>query len=68
MEFAADKMALNYLCAFLYNLSTKVSSSINKYFINNNENTVQRVKLIYATKLIMKKGFDLLGIQTVEKI
>lgn len=62
IEFAADKMALNYICFYLYSLSTKISSAMNKYYINNNENTKERVKLIFATKLVMKKCFDLLGI------
>ncbi len=68
LEFAADKMALNYLCNYIYNLSTKVSSAISNYFINNNENTAKRVKLIYCAREVMKKCFDLLGIETVEKI
>lgn len=39
LELAAEKMSLNTLCSFLYNLATKISSAINKYFIIGNENT-----------------------------
>lgn len=68
LDFASEKMSLNTLCNYLYNLATKISSAINKYFIIGNENTAQRIKLIYAAKLTMEKCFYLLGIQTVEKL
>lgn len=31
IEFVADKMTINGLCFFLYNLSNKLSSNYNKY-------------------------------------
>lgn len=68
IEFVADKMTINGLCFYLYNLANKLSSNYNKYQINNNEHTPVRVKLIYATKILMEKCFYLLGIQTVDKI
>lgn len=68
LELAAEKMSLNTLCNYLYNLATKISSAINKYFIIGNESTPQRIKLIYAAKITMEKCFYLLGIQTVEKL
>lgn len=68
LEFAAEKMAINYLCNYLYILSTKLSSAIGNYYINNNEFTQQRVKLIYCARETMRLCFDLLGIETVEKI
>lgn len=68
IEFVADKMTINGLCFFLYNLATKLSSNYNKYQINNNENSSMRIKLIYAVKILMEKSFHLLGIETLEKI
>lgn len=68
IEFVADKMNINGLCFFLYNLATKLSSNYNKYQINNNENSSMRIKLIYAVKILMEKCFYLLGIETLEKI
>ncbi len=68
IEFVADKMTINGLCFFLYNLSNKLSSNYNRYQINNNDNSNQRIKLIYVCKLLMEKCFFLLGIETVDKI
>ena len=39
-----------------------------RYFVLNNEHTAQRLKLILATKRLMAKSFELLGIRTLEKI
>jgi arginyl-tRNA synthetase len=66
--FVADKMVMNGLCFYLYNLANKLSSNYNRYQINNNEKTAQRIKLIYATKLLMERCFYILGIETVDKI
>ncbi len=68
IEFVADKMTINGLCFYLYNLSIKLSSNYNRYQINGNEDTPTRIKLIYATKILMERCFYLLGIQTIDKI
>ena len=65
---ASDKLALNHLCNYLYNLATKVSAGYKKYKINNNENSLNRVRLMYCIKKVMEKCFYLLGIETINKI
>lgn len=66
--YVQENLALNFICNYLYHLSKKISSCYKKYQILNNENTVQRLKLIYVCKVVMEKCFYLLGIQTINKI
>ena len=69
IEFVvSDKLALNFLCNYLYGLATKVAKGYKKYKIINNEDSMNRVRLIYCIKKIMEKCFYLLGIDTINKI
>ena len=49
-------------------MATKVASGYKKYKIINNEDSLNRVKLIYCIKKVMEKCFYLLGIETIDKI
>ena len=68
IDYVQQHLALNFICNYLYNLSKKVASGYKKYQILGNENTQQRLKLIFVIKVVMEKCFYLLGIKTIDKI
>lgn len=61
----------HYLCEYLYDLCCIMSEFYDScQIINVGNNTVNmnRLSQIYAASLILKKGFDLLGFQALEKM
>ena len=68
IELVVENLTLNRLCEFLYNLARKVAEAYSAYKILNNEDSLNRLKLILITRDMMKKCFFLLGIQTIDRI
>lgn len=60
----------NRLCEYLKEISVKFTDFITKCHVLNVEDSLMnsRILICLATKLIMKKCFDLLGLETLEKI
>jgi arginyl-tRNA synthetase len=68
---AAEELSPNLVCNFLYDLAQKYNSFYNKCQILNAESEDQkqfRLWLTYSTGEIIKRGLDVLGIQTPEKM
>lgn len=68
LETVTDELALNKLCDLLYEISTKFSEFYTKCRVIGSEEQASRVQLCIATRQTMKKIFNLLGIEPIEKI
>ena len=68
LETVVEEMALNKLCELLYEISVKFSDFYTKCRVIGSETQGSRVQLCVATKEVMKKIFNLLGIKPIEKI
>lgn len=58
----------NRLCNFLYDICVKFSDFVTQCHVLNAEETNSRVILCEATRRVMAKCFELLGIGTLERI
>lgn len=68
LETVVDELALNKLCDLLYEISTKFSEFYTKCRVIGSAEQASRIQLCIATKIVMKKIFNLLGIEPIEKI
>ena len=68
LETVVEEMALNKLCDLLYEISVKFSEFYTKCRVIGSESQGSRVQLCVATKEVMKKIFNLIGIKPIEKI
>ena len=66
---ASSEFAPHYLCSYLFELAQLFNSFYNKYPILNSSPERQfRLDLVEAVAIILKKGLNLLGINTLEKM
>lgn len=66
---ASSEFAPHYLCTYLFELAQLFNSFYNKYPILNSSPERQfRLDLVEGVALILKKGLNLLGINTLEKM
>jgi arginyl-tRNA synthetase len=66
---ASSEFAPHYLCTYLFELAQLFNSFYNKYPILNNSPERQfRLDLVEGVAIILKKGLNLLGINTLEKM
>jgi arginyl-tRNA synthetase len=68
LETVVDDLSLNKLCLLLYDISTKFSEFYTQCKVVGSPEQDSRVQLCLATKVVMKKIFNLLGIEPIEKI
>jgi arginyl-tRNA synthetase len=68
LETVVEEMALNKLCDLLYEISVKFSDFYTKCRVIGSESQASRVQLCLATKEVMRKIFNLIGIKPIEKI
>ena len=68
LETVVEELALNKLCDLLYDISTKFSEFYTKCKVIGSPEQNSRVLLCLATKIVMKKIFNLIGIEPLEKI
>lgn len=68
LETVVDELALNKLCDLLYDISVKYSEFYTKCRVIGSDEQASRVQLCLATKIVMKKIFNLIGIKPIEKI
>ena len=72
-EICVDSALLyapNLLCEYLYDLAQRYNSFYNKHKVLTEDENVKefRLSLTYAAFLILKKGLELIGIDTPEKM
>lgn len=65
VEEAADKLAPNLICSFIYELAQRFNSFYAKHQILEND---FRLALTIAVGQVMKMGLELLGIKAIEKM
>ncbi len=66
---ASSEFAPHYLCSYLFELAQLFNSFYNKYPILNSSPERQfRLDLVKGVAIILKKGLNLLGINTLEKM
>lgn len=70
VEKAGNRFKPNLIASYLYNLSTLFSKFYDNCPVLNADEEVKkrRLLLITLTKFVLKKGLDLLGIKTVERM
>jgi len=66
---ASSEYSPHYLCTYLFELAQLFNSFYNKYPILNSSPERQfRLDLVEAVAIVLKKGLNLLGISTLEKM
>ena len=66
---ASSEFSPHYLCTYLFELAQLFNSFYNKYPILNSSPERQfRLDLVEAVSIVLKKGLNLLGISTLEKM
>lgn len=66
---ASSEFAPHHLCTYLFELAQLFNSFYNKYPILNSSLERQfRLDLVAGTSIVLKKGLNLLGISTLEKM
>ena len=68
LETVVEELAMNKLCDLLYDISTKFSEFYTRCKVLGSNEQASRIQLCLATKIVMKKIFNLIGIQPLEKI
>lgn len=68
IQGVADELNINRLCGYLYEMSGIISSGYKKYKILGNEHTTSRVQILFLTKILFIKCFQLLGLKPLNKI
>lgn len=68
LNIVITELAINRLCDYIYALACRIAEGYNVYKVLNNEQTRQRVAMIFICKKVMEKCFDLLAIKTINKI
>ena len=63
-----DELLPNRLCDFLKDMSTKATDFITKCHVLNSTETNSRLLLCEASRKVMQKLFDLLGIESLERL
>ena len=58
----SDTLLPNYLCEYIYQMSIKINEFWRDCKVLNNENEKSRLKICLASKITMKRCFDLLSI------
>lgn len=68
LEAAAKELMVNRLTDYLYEISNKTNDFYNNSKVIGSEEQNSRLALLSATTKVMKLCFDLLGMQTIERI
>jgi arginyl-tRNA synthetase len=68
IKVVLNELLPNRLCDYLKELSVKFSDFVTKCHVLNADETKSRLILCEATRSVMKKCFDLIGIETLDRI
>ncbi len=56
------------MCDLVYEIAVKISEFYSQSKVVGSDEEASRVLLLEATRKVMKKTFDLLGMKTIDKI
>lgn len=68
LELAVTDLQINRVCDLVYEIACKISEFYQSSKVHGSEEEVSRILLLEATKKVMAKTFDLLGMKTIDKI
>lgn len=68
LELAVSDLQINRVCDLVYEISCKISEFYNISKVLGSDEEQSRVLLLEATKKVMSRTFNLLGMQTIDKI
>ena len=61
-------LQVNRVCELIHEISTKVAEFYNQSKVIGSEEEKSRILLLEATRRVMKKTFNLLGMKTIDRI
>lgn len=65
---AVADLQINRVCDLVYEIAVKISEFYSQSKVVGSDEEASRVLLLEATRKVMKKSFDLLGMKTIDKI
>lgn len=68
LELAVSDLQINRVCDLVYEIAVKIAEFYQQSKVVGSEEEQSRVLLLEATKKVMAKTFDLLGMKTIAKI
>ncbi len=68
LELAVTDLQINRVCDLVYEIACKISEFYQTSKVHGSEEEISRILLLEATKKVMAKTFDLLGMKTIDKI
>jgi arginyl-tRNA synthetase len=68
LELAVTDLQINRICELVYGIAVKIAEFYQQSKVVGSEEEHSRVLLLEATKKVMAKTFDLLGMKTIDKI
>jgi arginyl-tRNA synthetase len=68
IEIVLFNLNIHLLCEYVYELSLMFTSFHRDCKVLGSEHEMSRLKICHVTKITMKKCFDLLGMETLEKL
>lgn len=68
LELAVSDLQINRVCDLVYEIAVKIAEFYSASKVVGSEEEHSRILLLEATKKVMAKTFDLLGMKTISKI
>jgi arginyl-tRNA synthetase len=65
---AVSDLQINRVCDLVYEIAVKISEFYGESKVVGSDEEASRILLLEATRKVMKKTFDLLGMKTIDKI
>jgi arginyl-tRNA synthetase len=68
LDLAVTDLQINKVCDLIYEIACKIADFYQESKVKGSPEEKSRVLLLWATKKVMAKTFDLLGMSTIDKI
>jgi arginyl-tRNA synthetase len=68
LELAIADLQINRVCDLVYEIATKISEFYHQSKVLGSDEEISRILLLEATVKVMAKSFEILGMQTIDKI
>ena len=68
LDLAIDKLQINCICDYIYDIAVKIGQYYAAVKVRGSPEEASRILLLEATRQVMAKAFDLLGMRTISKI
>lgn len=68
LELAVADLQINRVCDLVYEIAVKIADFYNTSKVVGTPEEQSRILLMEATKKVMAKSFEILGMQTIDKI